>query len=89
MMKNQLRENGTITATCTEQGKKDLDLFHQSYRVKLVENFPLVKLFNSDLFLDLMQCEKAGLITTKIELPLDKMNEFKKFLEECYIDSNQ
>lgn len=53
MMKKQIREHGHITATPTEQGKKDLDIFHQSYRVKLVENLALVHLSCSDLFLDI------------------------------------
>lgn len=89
MMKRQLREHGIITATPTEQGRKDLDIFHQSYRVKLVEHLPLRNLSNSDLYLDIQQCEKANLILLKIELPATKHNDFKNFLEEYYMDISQ
>ena len=35
-MKNNISEHAHITAVLTEQGRKDLDLFHPSYRVKTV-----------------------------------------------------
>lgn len=89
MMKKQLRDHGQITVTTTEQGKKDLDIFHQSYRVKLVENLPLKQLTNSDLYLDIQQCEKANLIHAVIELPQSKHHDFKSFLEEFYMDNTQ
>ena len=40
-MKNHLNENGYLSTKLTEQGRKDLDLFHPSYRVKLVQKMPL------------------------------------------------
>ena len=77
MMKKQLKEHGVITTECTEQGQKDLDIFHQSYRVKLVRNKHLKELMNSDLYLDIQQCEKANLISIKIELPPSKKDDFR------------
>ncbi len=68
MMKKQLREHGIITCVLTEQGSKDLDIFHQSYRVKLVEQMPLKQLMQSDLYLDIQQCEKTGLVHARIEI---------------------
>jgi hypothetical protein len=53
MLKKQLKEHAQISCILTEQGKKDLDIFHLSYRVKLVENMPLKQLISSDLFLDI------------------------------------
>lgn len=84
-----MRGHGIITTICTEQGKKDLDIFHQSYRVKLVDNQPLKQLANTDLYLDIQQCEKANLITVKVELPEHNHTEFRTFLEECYMDTTQ
>ena len=43
-MKDNLNENGYLSTVLTEQGKKDLDLFHASYRVKLVQKMPLTQL---------------------------------------------
>lgn len=53
MIKKQLKEHGQMSTTPTDQGKKDLDLFHQSYRVKNVHKLPLKELFCSDLYLDI------------------------------------
>ena len=66
-MKNNISEHAHITTYVTDQGKKDLDLFHLSYRVKTVRQMPLSQLRNqNDLYLDILQCEKAGLITVDI-----------------------
>lgn len=43
-MKDHLHENAYISVNLTEQGKKDLDLFNPSYRVKLVQKLPLKNL---------------------------------------------
>ena len=86
MMKKQLREHGTITTTLTEQGRKDLDIFHHSYRVKLVDGKPLKELDHTDLYLDIQQCERSNLVSAKIELQQLKYSEFKSFLEEHYFD---
>jgi len=68
-MKNNIKEHATVTTELTEQGKKDLDLFHPSYRVKCVRKRPLKELMSSnDLYLDIMQCEKAGLVSVKFEI---------------------
>ena len=54
-MKDQLQENAYITTTLTEQGKKDLDLFNPSYRVKLVHKLPIKNLqLQIDLYLDIL-----------------------------------
>ena len=73
-MKNTLNENGYLSTVLTEQGKKDLDLFHPSYRVKLVQKMPLSQLKNqNDLYLDILQSEKAGLIT--VDIAMDESKE--------------
>lgn len=87
-MKKQLREHGIITCDLTEQGGKDLDIFHQSYRVKLVEQMPLKQLMQSDVYLDVLQCEKTGLVHARIEIQSSKLDDFRSFLEECYMNNN-
>lgn len=44
------------------------------------------QLSNSDLYLDIMHAEKASLVSVKIELTPSKLNDFRTFLEECYMD---
>jgi len=51
--KDTFRKQGLITVHLTEQGKKELDIFHPSYRVKLVNNKPLSELKDTDLFFDI------------------------------------
>jgi len=54
-MKKNLRNHGYLSTAPTEQGKKDLDLFHPSYRVKLVRQQTLASLKNNtDLYLDII-----------------------------------
>lgn len=45
-MKKQVYGNYELSTQPTDQGKKDLDLFHQSYRVKRVQRISLKKLKN-------------------------------------------
>lgn len=85
MMKKALKEHGQLSTTPTEQGKKDLDLFHLSYRVKNVNKLALKDLFCSDLYLDIAQCEKSNLVTVKIELDPSKKQDIIEFLEENYM----
>ena len=53
--------------------------------MKLVKNLPLEQLRNSDLVLDIHQCEKANLITSVISLREPKIDEIKNFFEETYM----
>ena len=78
LMKAHINQHGTITTSLTEQGKKDLDLFHHSYRVKTVRNMPLSELRSrNDIFLDILQCEKAGLITVNIAVNEEEHDKLK------------
>lgn len=55
-----------------------MDLFHQSYRVKRIHELDLRKLKSqSDLYLDIEQCEKSGLIRVDIRIEQSKKEEFK------------
>jgi len=54
IVKKAFRDNGYLSTNPTEQGKKDLDLFHPNYRVKHVNKRPIKDLMNSDLYLDIM-----------------------------------
>jgi len=85
-MKNNIKEHATVTTVLTEQGKKDLDLFHPSYRVKCVRQLPLNELMNkSDLYLDILQCEKAGLVTVNFTIDPVKQANFKNWLMSLYM----
>ena len=63
--KKHYYDYGVITTQPTEKGKKELDVFHPSYRVKRVSK-KLSDLQNTDLFLDILQNESLGLITYNI-----------------------
>ena len=84
-MKKALKEHGQLSTIPTEQGKKDLDLFHQSYRVKNVNKLALKDLLCSDLYLDIAQCEKSNLVTVKIEVDPNKKQDIIEFLEDNYM----
>jgi len=57
-----------------------------SYRVKCVRQLPLSALRNqNDLYLDILQCEKAGLITVDIAVDQVKQDNFKNFLMQLYM----
>ena len=60
---------GSVTTEPTEQGKKDLDPFHPSFRVKRIKDKRLDD-FRDDLFLDIIQSSKQGLISFKVDFNL-------------------
>jgi hypothetical protein len=66
---------GTVSTDPSEQGKKDLDPFHPSFRVKRIKHMKITD-FQDDLFLDIFQCAKSGLITYKIEFDQKMMLDF-------------
>lgn len=55
----------TISTDPTEEGKKELDASHPSFRVKRFRNKP-IDTFNNDLFLDILEAEKKGWITLSV-----------------------
>ena len=85
-MKDHLNENAYISTNLTSQGQKDLDLFNPSYRVKLVHKLSLQQLlYQLDLYLDILQCEKTGLV--KVEIGIDELKEqqFRDYLKTFYM----
>ena len=62
-----LRNNCFVSTNPTEEGKKQLDVFHPSFRTKRIKERP-IKTFNDDLFLDILQREKEKLIEVTIEV---------------------
>ena len=73
-----LRNNCFVSTNPTEEGKKQLDAFHPSFRTKRIRERP-IKTFNDDLFLDVLQREKEKLIEITIEIKEneDESKEFK------------
>ena len=62
MFKQQLRENGYLSTQPTEQGKKDLDIFHPSYRCKHIQQAKISDFAMKEDYLAIAQCEAEGLI---------------------------
>ena len=65
-VKNYLYLRGYLSTTPTEEGAKNLDVFHPSYRVKNIDKRRLDEFNvkegqtdngNKDIFLDILQCE--------------------------------
>lgn len=72
--KKHIRDYGIILTEPTEKGRKELDVFHPSYRVKRVQK-KLKELADTDLFLDILQNESLGLITFQIQIHDDNEDE--------------
>lgn len=72
--KQHIYKYGVIQTEPTEKGKKELDIFHPCYRVKRLQK-ELKDLENSDIFLDILQNERLGLIKYKIEINDHCQNE--------------
>ena len=83
-LKQFIYQHGFLKTMPTEEGRKVLDPFHQSYRVKQLEGVQLQSILNEakggvstamgphvlcgDLFLDVVQNEKRQLITVEFEV---------------------
>ena len=75
MIKDNLRQNGYLWTYPTAQGKKTLDVFHSSYRVKHIQQRKLTDLKDDPIFLDIAQNEADGLITVLIKgIPEEEEN---------------
>ena len=74
-----LRDYCFVWTTPTEEGNKQLDIFHPSFRIKRIKERP-IRTFRDDLFLEACQREKEGLIDIKIEINEDPENK-KNFKE--------
>jgi len=72
------RNNCYVSTNPTEEGNKQLDVFHPSFRTKRIRDRP-IKTFNDDLFLDILQREKEKLIEISIQIKEneDESKEFK------------
>jgi hypothetical protein len=70
-----LIQNGCITTEPTEKGKKDLDVFHPSYKIKRINKEPIKNFFDNldDRFIDIIKNMNQQLITLKISI--DKNSE--------------
>ena len=73
-----LRNNCYVSTNPTEEGKKQLDVFHPSFRTKRVRDRPIKTFCDDDLFLDIIQREKEKLIEVSIQIK-EKEEESKEF----------
>jgi transcription elongation factor SPT6 len=70
------RNTCVLTTEPTEEGRKEIDVFHPSYRVKRINKKP-VETFKNDLYMDILQNENKGLVRVSIE----SMEDLKGFSE--------
>ena len=73
-----LRNNCYISTNPTEEGQKQLDVFHPSFRTKRIRDQPIKTFSEDDLFLDIIQREKEQLIIVNIQIK-EKEEESKDF----------
>lgn len=66
-LKKHIYDNAFVTTEPTEKGKKELDVFHPSYRTKRV-NKKLSEFQNTDLFIDILHNQGMGLINFEIQI---------------------
>lgn len=78
------KDNCTISTEPTEEGKKELDAFHPSFRVKRIKNKP-IETFNNDLFLDILEAEKKNWIKVTVQYG---ENFFKDLTEKLNLTYN-
>ena len=62
MFKDQLKDHGFLSTQPTEQGKKDLDIFHPSYKCKHIKQDKISDFSMKEDYLAIAQCEAEGLI---------------------------
>lgn len=87
-MREHFQQQGTISTTPTDQGNKELDVFHPCYRIKRILNEPISQFFDDDRFIEILQNEKAGFIKLQISLSKESIQEFLLNLENFYIPSD-
>ena len=67
---------------------KDIDPFHPSFRVKRVNKLPISRMLEDteykDLFLDILQNEKSGLIKYEFEFDPESLGGYLQNLGELY-----
>ena len=73
-----LRNNCYVSTNPTEEGKKQLDVFHPSFRTKRIKEKPIKTFSEDDLFLDIIQREKEKLIEVIIQIK-ENEEESKEF----------
>ncbi len=73
----------TISTEPTEEGKKELDAFHPSFRVKRFKNKP-IETFNDDLFLDILEAEKKGWISLTVNFGDNFFKDLTEKLNHTY-----
>lgn len=80
---------GTISTEPTEKGKKEIDPFHPSYKVKRIKKEPLLNIKEnknfSSVFLDILANERGGYITVHIKYEEEDLKKLQQGLAEKYI----
>jgi transcriptional accessory protein Tex/SPT6 len=83
------KNNCYLSTEPTELGQKDIDIFSRAFRTKRLNKKP-INSFNNDLYLDIIQAEKKGLIKVKIETIISdpELEKILAPLKKAYTPSN-
>jgi hypothetical protein len=74
----------------TEKGKKDIDVFNPSYKIKYIKKEPICNFMKDDeRFIEIMRNVDAELITLNIDIEKVHLDQFHMFLEQFYIHPNK
>ena len=83
------KNNCYLSTEPTELGQKDIDIFSRAFRTKRLNKKP-INSFNNDLYLDIIQAEKKGLIKVKIEINISdsEYDKIKAPLKKAYMPNS-
>lgn len=73
----------TISTEPTEEGRKELEASHPSFRVKRIKNKP-IETFDNDLFLDILEAEKKGWILLSVNYRDNFFTDISDKLNHAY-----
>lgn len=74
----------TLTTNPTDEGKKELEALHSSYRVKRIIKKPIDS-FDNDLYIDIIENDKKGFITYSISIEDNEMLELVNKISRAYV----
>ncbi len=77
LLKKEYFEKGYIETRPTEKGKKDIDVFNPSYKIKYINRESISNFMkNDERFIDIMNNVDAELITLNIDIDKEHVTMF-------------
>jgi len=87
-IREQFLKFGELTTCPSPKGDEELNIFHNSYRIKRIIKRPINSL-NDDIFLEIIQKEKDGLIISNISLEKDILNNLIEWAQHLFSYSKE